>query len=105
MRKMSPVLTIGLPELTESDMEHLAEECEEEVSRFVLKSVPRKSISELSVICVLDVSSDGSQLDIDVQLNLVQEYETGHSLETLTEEATRHAASWLEKKLMEMKGS
>ncbi|RDE11839.1 MAG: hypothetical protein C4K49_11175 [Candidatus Thorarchaeota archaeon] len=101
---MSPVLTIGLPELTESDIEQLAEECEEEISRFVLKSVPRKSISELSVICVLDVSSDGSQLDVDVQLSLEQEYETGHSLETLAEEATKHAVNWLEKKLTEMKG-
>ena len=104
MRAMSSVISIGLPTLTDSDVERLAEECESEISRFILGKVPKKSISDMSVICMLELSADRSQLDMDIQIDISQEYETGYSLESLTDEATTQASLWLEKRLREMKG-
>lgn len=104
MREMSPLISIGLPGLTDSDIERLAEECESEIRKFVLEKVPRKSISDMSVICMLELSPDRSQLDMDIQLDISQSYETGDSLESLVDEATKRASEWLERQLREMKG-
>lgn len=101
MREMSrePV-DIGLPDLNEDDIEGLAEECEAEISMYILREVPKKSIEEMSVNCTIEL---GSELELDVQLDLVQGYDTGLDLDKLLQDATAHAADWLEKRLRELK--
>ncbi len=91
---------IGLPDLNEADIEGLAEECEAEISAYILKQVPRKSIEELSVSCTIEL---GSELELDVQLDLVQGYDTGLDLDKLLHDATMHGVDWLEKRLRELK--
>jgi hypothetical protein len=93
---------IGIPPLSEEELEQLAEECENEVSTFVFEKVPPKSIEELSVSCVLELSD---KLDVEIQIDLDQKYDTGHSLDELVHEATLHGIKWLDQKLMELKGS
>ena len=105
MREMNPVVSIGLPSLTDSDVEKLAEECESEISRFILGKAPRKSISDMSVVCRMELSPDRSQLDTDIQVDISQSYDTGQSLDRLVDEATKQAHAWLERRLMEMKGA
>ena len=101
MRAMSPTLRIGLPVLTEEVLENLAEECEAQVSNFLLKKIPEKSIDTLFVSCTLELVDN--QLDLDVQLEINQLFETGHSLDDLLNEATEFGVEWLEKQLTEMK--
>ena len=101
MREMNPTLSIGLPDLSEEILEQLAEECEAQVSKFILKKIPEKSIETLFVSCILELQ-DG-QLDLDVQLEITQLFETGHSLEDLLQEATHFGVEWLENQLTEMK--
>ena len=99
---MKPVIDqIGIPNLSQEDLERLAEECENEISMFVFQIVPPKSIEELSVSCVLDLSD---KLDLDVHMDLVQKYDTGHSLDEIIQKATEHGVKWLDQQLMEMKG-
>ena len=98
---MSPTLSIGLPELSEEVLEHLAEECEAQVSKFLLKKIPEKSIDTLFVSCTLELVDN--QLDLDVQLEINQLFDTGHSLDDLLEEATEFGVEWLENQLTEMK--
>ena len=101
MREMSrePV-DIGLPNLNEEDIEGLAEECEAEISTYILRRVPKKSIEEMSVNCTIEL---GSELELDVQMDLVQGYDTGLDLDKLLQDATVHGADWLEKRLRELK--
>lgn len=101
MRTMSPTLSIGLPDMSEEVMEQLAEECEAQVSKYILKKIPEKSIDTLFVSCTLELM-DG-QLDLDVQLEISQVFDTGHSLDDLLQEATDFGVEWLEKQLTEMK--
>ena len=101
MRKMSPTLSIGLPELSEEVIEQLAEECEAQVSKFILTKIPEKSIDTLFVSCTLELVD--SQLDLDVQLEISQLFDTGHSLDDLLQEATDFGVDWLENQLTEMK--
>ncbi len=82
-------------------MEQLAEECEAQVSKYILKKIPEKSIDTLFVSCTLELM-DG-QLDLDVQLEISQVFDTGHSLDDLLQEATDFGVEWLEKQLTEMK--
>ena len=98
---MSPTLSIGLPELSEEVIEHLAEECEAQVSKFILEIIPEKSIDTLFVSCTLDLV-DG-QLDLDIQLEINQLFDTGHSLDDLLQDATNFGVEWLENQLTEMK--
>ncbi|MFX0044428.1 MAG: DUF3194 domain-containing protein [Candidatus Hermodarchaeota archaeon] len=91
---------IGLPDLNEEDIEGLAEECEAEISMYILRRVPKKSIEEMSVNCIIEL---GSELDLDLQLDLVQGYDTGLDLDKLLHNATVYAADWLEKRLRELK--
>ncbi|MHA2378128.1 MAG: DUF3194 domain-containing protein [Candidatus Thorarchaeota archaeon] len=91
---------IGLPDLSESDIEGLAEECEAEITRYILHRVPKKSIGEMFVNCTIEL---GSELELDVQLDLVQSYDTGLELDNLLHEATVHATHWLEIRLRELK--
>ena len=101
MRKMSPTLSIGLPELSEEAIEKLAEECEAEVSKFILKKIPEKSIDTMFVSCSLELVD--KQLDLDVQLEIRQLFDTGHSLDDLLQEATDFGVEWFENQLTEMK--
>ncbi|MGD9395278.1 MAG: DUF3194 domain-containing protein [Candidatus Thorarchaeota archaeon] len=98
---MNPILSIGLPDLSEEALEQLAEECEAQVSKFILKKIPEKSIDTLFVSCTLELQD--SQLDLDVQLEITQLFDTGHSLEDLLQEATHFGVEWLENQLTEMK--
>ena len=101
MRKMSPTISIGLPDISEEVMERLAEECEAQISQFILKKIPEKSIDTLFVSCTLEL--EDSQLDIDVQLEINQLFDTGHPLDDLLQEATDFGVKWLETQLTEMK--
>jgi hypothetical protein len=44
-----------------------------------------------------------NQLDLDVQLEIRQLFDTGHSLDDLLQEATDFGVEWLENQLAEMK--
>jgi GGDEF domain-containing protein len=93
-------MRIGLPEISEEVIEQLAERCEEQVSKFILKEIPEKSIDTMFVSCTLELVD--SQLDLDVQLEISQLYDTGHSLDDLLQEATDFGVEWLETQLTEM---
>ncbi len=97
---MTGVIEIGLPPLTDEDIERLAEECETEITRFIFRMVPEKSISELSVVCTLDLSDI---LTFDIELDIAQKYNTDHVLDDILEQAATHAQEWLEQRLQEMK--
>ena len=101
MREMSPVLSIGLPELSEEVMEQLTEDCEAQISGYIVKKIPDKSIESMFVSCTLEL--DNGQLDLDVQIELSQVFDTGHSLDDILQEATDFGVEWLEKQLAEMK--
>lgn len=100
MRNMSPVFEIGLPELSESDLEQLTEECEAAITQHIFSNIPRKSISELIVTCILNLDET---LEFEIQLDLAQEYDTGHSLDDILAGASSFGTEWLEKRLGEMK--
>lgn len=100
MKTMSDPVELGLPELTEKQIEQLTEECQDEVTRYVLSILPPKSLSELSVVCTIDFDT---QLSFRVEIDLSQEYDTGHSVDDITDQAARHGAEWLEKRLRELK--
>ena len=93
---------IGLPPLSDEDIEKLAEDCEARITEFILKRIPKKSVDELSVSCSLQLSD---QLDIDVQIDISQGYEEGTPLDVLLDEAASHGVAWLEARLKEMKRS
>lgn len=98
---MSPVLSIGLPELSEEVMEQLTEDCEAQISGYIVKKIPDKSIESMFVSCTLEL--ENGQLDLDVQIELSQVFDTGHSLDDILQEATDFGVEWLEKQLAEMK--
>jgi len=101
VREMNPVLSIGLPELSEEVLEKLTEDCEAQISGFIVKKIPEKSIERMFVSCTLEL--DNGQLDLDVQIELSQVFDTGHSLDDLLQEATDFGVEWLENQLAEMK--
>lgn len=101
MNSMSPTPTeIGLPSLSDQQIEALAEECEDEITNYILGKIPKKSIAEISVSCVLELDEE---LNIDVQLDLEQNYDTGHHLDEILDAATKYGTDWLEKRLKELK--
>ncbi len=98
---MSPTPTeIGLPSLNDQQIESLAEECEDEITKFILGKIPKKSIAEISVSCVMELDEE---LNVDVQLNLEQSYDTGHQLDAILDAAANYGTEWLEKRLKELK--
>jgi hypothetical protein len=101
VRMMSPTLSIGLPELSEEVLEHLAEECEAQVSKFILTKIPEKSIDTLFVSCTLELVDN--QLDLDIQLEIDQLFDTGHSLDDFLQDAVDFGVDWFENQLTEMK--
>jgi hypothetical protein len=98
---MSPVLSIGLPEIPGEVIEKLTEDCEAQISGYIVKKIPEKSIESMFVSCTLEL--ENGQLDLDVQIELSQVFDTGHSLDDLLQEATDFGVEWLEKQLTEMK--
>ena len=100
MRKMNPVVDIGLPDLDEDTLDSLAEECEEEVTNFILREIPPKSIEELTISCSLNLEQE---LQLDIEVDIVQKYDTGHDLEKVINQASEFGSDWLEQKLRGMK--
>jgi hypothetical protein len=102
VREMTPVIDIGLPDISEDVIEQLAEECEGQVMDFIKNKIPEKSIETLFIACSLSLS-DG-QLDVDLDINISQKFDTDHDLDNLLQDATECGEKWLENKLMELKG-
>lgn len=102
MSEMSVFIDIGLPDISEDIIEQLAEECEVRVTDFIKRKIPEKSVDTLFVTCSLNLL-DG-QLDVNLDIDISQAYDTGHDLDDLLQEAIDCGVEWLEKKLMEMKG-
>ncbi len=102
MREMSTIIDIGLPDISEDVIEQLAEECEVQVSDLIKNKVPEKSLDVLFITCSLNLL-DG-QLDVNLDIDISQAFDTGHNLDDLLQEAVDCGVEWLEKKLMEMKG-
>ena len=100
MREMTPVVEIGLPELDEEQIDLLIEECEQEITKFILNAISAKSLEDLTIVCILETSD---QLDAFIEIDIAQQYDTGHNLEELVENATRHGYDWLEEKLRGLK--
>jgi hypothetical protein len=100
--EMSVFIDIGLPDISEDIIEQLAEECEVQVTDFIKRKIPEKSVDTLFVTCSLNLL-DG-QLDVNLDIDISQAYDTGHDLDDLLQEAIDCGVEWLEKKLMEMKG-
>lgn len=101
MRDMTNIIDIGLPDISEETIERLAEECELQITRYLLEQVPEKSIEDLFLSCTLSLL-DG-QLDVDISIEIGQAFDTGQSLDDLIQEAIDWGAEWLEKQLMELK--
>lgn len=101
MREMTNIIDIGLPDISDETIEKLAEECEKQVTEFLLKKVPEKSIEDLSITCALSLL-DG-QLDVEIDIEISQRFDTGLSLDDLVQEATDWGAEWIEKRLVELK--
>ena len=98
---MCPTPTeIGLPSLNDEQIESLAEKCEDEITKFILAKIPKKSVAEISVSCILDFDEE---LDVEVQVDLEQSYDTGHQLDEILNAATQYGTEWLENRLKEMK--
>lgn len=99
---MTPVIEIGLPDISEDIIEQLAEECEVKVLDFIKDQVPEKSLETLFIACSLSLSN--GQLDVDIDIEISQKFDTGHDLDNLLQDAIDCGERWLEDKLMEMKG-
>ncbi len=102
MSAMSKVIDIGLPDISDDMIEQLTEECEVQVSEFIKSKVPEKSIEALFIACSLSIVN--GQLDVSLDIDISQAYDTGHDLDELLQEAIDCGEQWLENKLMEMKG-
>jgi hypothetical protein len=100
---MSIIIDIGLPDISEDTIEQLAEECEVQVMDFIKSQVPEKSLDSLFITCTLSLL-DG-QLDVNLDIDISQAFDTGHDLDDLLQEAVNCGAKWLENKLVEMKGT
>lgn len=102
MSIMTPVLEIGLPELSKEIIEELAMSCENEVTEYLLETLSNKSVEELSVSCILQLTD---RLDVELDVMVSQKYSTVDDLDHIIEDAIAHGISWLEKRLLEMKNS
>jgi len=101
VRDMTNIVDIGLPDISEETIERLAEECELQITHYLLARIPEKSIEDLFISCTLSLL-DG-QLDVDINIEIGQAFDTGQSLDDLIQEAIDWGAEWLEKQLMELK--
>ena len=101
MRDMTNIIDIGLPDISEDTIEQLAEECELQITKFLLERIPEKSIEDLFISCALNLL-DG-QLDVDITVEIGQGFDTGQPLDDLIQDAIDWGVGWLEKQLMELK--
>jgi hypothetical protein len=101
VKEMTNITDLGLPDISDETLERLAEECEKQVTDFLLKRVPGKSIEDLSISCSLNLFN--GQLDVDIEIDVSQGFVTGVPLDDLAKAATDWGANWLEKQLMELK--
>ncbi len=97
---MKTVVDIGLPDIDEDEIGTLTEECEREITNFILNEIPSKSIDDLSISCTLELEKE---LDLTIDIEIIQKYDTGHDLESIIEKALIYASEWLEARLKEMK--
>jgi hypothetical protein len=93
---------IGLPSLDDQRIESLAEECEDKITKFILDKIPKKSVAEISVSCILEFDEE---LDVDIQIDLEQSYDTGDQLDEVLDAASRYGTEWLERRLKELKSN
>ncbi|MBN2229479.1 MAG: DUF3194 domain-containing protein [Candidatus Thorarchaeota archaeon] len=98
---MTRITDIGLPDISEEEIEQLAEECEVQITKYLVNKIPEKSIENLFINCTLSLLDN--QLDVDVDIEIDQTFDTGQSLKDLLQEATDCGIEWLENQLMEMK--
>jgi len=101
VREMPHVVDIGLPRLDEEQIDALAEDCEQEITRFILHEIPSKSIEDMTVTCILEFEQ---QLDLSIEIEITQKYDSGHVLESVIERASQYGYDWFEKRLLELKG-
>lgn len=101
MSEMNTIIDIGLPDISGDVMEYLAEECETQVINFIRREISEKSIESLIVSCSLNLI-DG-QLDIEIEIDISQRYDTSSDLDDILQEASDCGVDWLKKQLMEMK--
>ena len=100
MNDMTDPVEIGLPSLSEEDIERLAESCELQVTEFIFGILPMKSIEDLSVVCSLELTN---VLDLTIDIDIIQKYDTNHDLDEIIGKAIEYGSEWLEKQLLEMK--
>jgi hypothetical protein len=98
---MTNIIDIGLPDISEETIEQLAEECELHITDYLLERVPEKSIEDLFISCTLNLLN--GQLDVDIDIEIGQGFDTGQSLDNLIKEAIDRGVEWIEKQLMELK--
>jgi hypothetical protein len=101
VRDMTNIIDIGLPDISEETIEQLAEECELHITDYLLERVPEKSIEDLFISCTLNLLN--GQLDVDIDIEIGQGFDTGQSLDNLIKEAIDRGVEWIEKQLMELK--
>jgi hypothetical protein len=101
VRNMTNIIDIGLPDISEETIEKLAEEYELQITGFLLERLPEKSIEDLFISCSLSLLE--GQLDVDIEIDIGQGFDTGHSLDDLIQDAIEWGTKWLERQLMEMK--
>jgi hypothetical protein len=98
---MTNIIDIGLPDISEETIEKLAEEYELQITGFLLERLPEKSIEDLFISCSLSLLE--GQLDVDIEIDIGQGFDTGHSLDNLIQDTIEWGTKWLEKQLMELK--
>jgi len=101
VREMNTIIDIGLPDISEEAIEQLAEDCEAHVVEFIQSQISEKSIESLFISCSLDLVN--GQLDVEIDIDISQSYDTGHNLDYIIQQASDYGVDWLEKRLMEMK--
>ena len=98
---MNTIIDIGLPDISEEVIGQLAEDCEDHVLEFIRSKISEKSMETLLISCSLNLID--SQLDVEIDIDISQNYDTGHDLDDILKEASDYGVNWLETQLMEMK--
>ena len=91
---------IGIPELTEEQIETLSETAEKAARDYVYSKVPQQKISTLDIV----VEAAGSRpinVSVEIDLTLSPEAKT-YSADRLVNEATERAFEAVEEKLREL---
>ena len=86
---------------TNNEESNLVNNSQNEEERPITKLVDLELLDESDNAYV--IFELNSELDLDFQITLIQQYDTGHSLDDVINRAMDHGALWLEKRLVEMK--